>query len=275
MDLQILISKKGTQVVKASQLHQVLQLPAHKYNGHIEKWLKDIYAFQDDVRQPEVLKDYAPIALQHSKRKDYYLSLEMAKLITLNSDSKVKLQFARWLRDQEGREPKTKTDLRKLSKEQITTIIELTKVMSMMSCQQSAEQMHRQYFKDHQHGPSDYKWWQYRAGLLGYSVTELRSKMLEIGKQYKGKKLSQVLAHLDQYEIIRLAVIDLFIALGQDLSYATTMGDLARLFAQEMKIEIWDDRQPSLKFGQRTVNTDLANEVKSMRLDGYLQQLCA
>ena len=59
---------------------------------------------------------------------------------------------------------KLETNLKKLTKEQISAIIELTKVMSMMSCQQSAEQMHRQYFKDHQHGPSDYKWWQYRAG---------------------------------------------------------------------------------------------------------------
>ena len=81
MDLQILISKKGTQVVKASQLHQVLQLPAHKYNSHMDKWLNDIYAFQDDVRQPEMLKDYAPLTLQYSKRKDFYLSLELAKLI--------------------------------------------------------------------------------------------------------------------------------------------------------------------------------------------------
>ena len=48
MDIQILISKKGTQVVTATNLHDVLDLPLHKYNGNIKKWFCDIYAFQDE-----------------------------------------------------------------------------------------------------------------------------------------------------------------------------------------------------------------------------------
>ena len=93
MNIQILVSKKGTQVVTATNLHDVLDLPLHKYNSNIKQWLSDFYAFKDDIRQPIVLHDFA-IRSQASKREDYYISLELAKLITLNSNSPVKQQLA-------------------------------------------------------------------------------------------------------------------------------------------------------------------------------------
>lgn len=96
MELQILVSKKGTRVVTATHLHQALQLPAHKYNSHVEKWLSDVYAFNDDVRAAINMKDFAQRNFQYSKLKDYYISLELAKLITLNSTSPVKQQYAKY-----------------------------------------------------------------------------------------------------------------------------------------------------------------------------------
>ena len=38
MDLQILISTKGTRVVVASQLHMALQLPNVRFAGNVKKW---------------------------------------------------------------------------------------------------------------------------------------------------------------------------------------------------------------------------------------------
>lgn len=97
MELKILVSKKGTKVVTATNLHRALRLPAHKYNSNVAKWLTDIYAFENGVRQAKNLKDFAQRSFQYSKLKDYFISLELAKLITLHSDSSVKQVFAKYL----------------------------------------------------------------------------------------------------------------------------------------------------------------------------------
>lgn len=95
--IQILVSKKGTKVVTAYDLHNVLQLPRYKFNSNMSKWLTDIYQFSDNLRKPLAFKDFSERKLKYSKGKDYYISLELAKMITLNSDSKVKLEVAKIL----------------------------------------------------------------------------------------------------------------------------------------------------------------------------------
>jgi hypothetical protein len=265
MELQILISKKGTHVVTASNLYDALQLPPHKYNGNIAKWLSDFYAFTNDIRQPEILTDFAPRNLKLSKRKDFYLSLELAKLIVLNSDSKVKQEYARYLKRAEDR----RRDDDKFSKEQIVTVLELTKAMGLISCQKLVEKEHMKKYEQKTGYP--YKWWEYRAQLLGYSAHELQTKMNEVGKNYKGKNLLQMLIYLDKYEIIRMAVIDLFLALGKSTSYSKNMGDLAKLFAKEMKIEIFDDRNTEINFIPKDVNPQLVEEVKTLNTTNLLK----
>ena len=260
MDIQILISKKGTQVVTATNLHDVLDLPLHKYNGNIKKWFCDIYAFQDDVRKPEVMHDYALRSLK-GKREDYYISLELAKLITLNSTSLVKAEVAKYFLSLEQREKKEEM----LTKDQVLAVLELTKVMGMISCQKSVEKQHQNKYNQSQGKP--YQWWKYRANLLGYSVQELKDKMHEVGQNYKSKNLLQLLMHLDKYEIIRMAVIDLFLALGKSEGFAKNMGDLAKVFSLEMKVEIWDDRKSDIQF-THNVNMELVNEVKCFQNEG-------
>lgn len=265
MELQILVSKKGTHVVTASQLYDALQLTPHLYNRNIAKWLADIYAFANDFRQPAILKDYAPRILKLSRRKDFYLSLEFARLITLNSNSKVKQEYARYLKRAEER----RREEGKFSKEQIITALELTKAMGLISCQKSVEKEHIRKYEQSTGFP--HKWWEYRAQLLGYSAIELKSKMHEIGKQYKGENLLQMLIYLDKYEIIRMAIIDLFLALGKSASYAKDMGDLAKVFAKEMKIEIFDDRNSEINFTPNEVNPQLVEEVKTLNPNNLLK----
>ena len=91
--------------------------------------------------------------------------------------------------------------------------------------------------------------------------------MHEVGQNYKSKNLLQLLMHLDKYEIIRMAVIDLFLALGKNEKYAKDMGDLAKVFAREMKVEIWDDRKSDIKF-THNVNMELVQEVKALQNEG-------
>ena len=88
--------------------------------------------------------------------------------------------------------------------------------------------------------------------------------MAEIGKSYKNKSALKLLVHLDKYEIIRMAVIDLFIALGKPKKYAQGMGDLAKIFAREIKVEIWDDREASINFNLSNIDMSLVNAVKSI-----------
>lgn len=265
MELQILISKKGTHVVTATNLYDALQLPAHQYNGNIAKWLSDFYSFSDDIRQPKPMADFAERKLKLSKRKDFYLSLELAKLITLNSSSKVKQQYARYLKKAEDR----RRDDDKFSKEQIVTVLELTKAMGLISCQKSVEKEHLKKYEQQKGYP--YKWWDYRAQLLGYSAEELKDKMTQVGKNYKGKNLLQMLIFLDKYEIIRMAVIDLFLALGKNTAYSKNMGDLAKVFAKEMKIEIFDDRKSAINFIPNDVNPQLVEEVKTLNATNLLK----
>ncbi len=267
MNIQILISKKGTQVVRAAQLHDALELAPHKYKSHLSKWLTDFYAFSDDIRQPILLKDFAKKESVTTKSTDYYLSLELARMITLNSESKVKQKYAKWLMSFEN--PVVNDDL--LTKEQVLAVVELTKVMGLVSCQKSAERQHMKSFEK-VYGKAN-SWWNYRAKVLGYSVEELKSKMVEVGKTYKGKNLLQMLMTIDKYEIIRLAVIDLFLALGKSKRYAKNLGDLAKVFAKEMKIEIWDDRKSAIDFSGNNVNLDLINEVRGLQKGSYLAVL--
>ena len=104
MELQVLVSKKGTKVVTATNLHQVLQLADHHYAANVKKWLTDIYEFKDDIRKPIAMRDFAKRQLRDNHvLKDYYISVELAKLITLSSKSKVKQKYAKWLYLQEDK----------------------------------------------------------------------------------------------------------------------------------------------------------------------------
>lgn len=97
MELDVLVSKHGTKVITASNLHQVLRLPAHHYSANVRKWLKDLYEFRDGIHRPQVLRDYARRPRPGEPIEDFYLTLELAKLIALRTNSKQKLKYARLL----------------------------------------------------------------------------------------------------------------------------------------------------------------------------------
>lgn len=97
MELEVLLSKQGTKVVVASNLHQVLQLPAKHYGIHLRKWMKDLYEFRDGIRRPQPLRDFAKRPRPGEPMEDFYLTLELAKLIALRTNSKFKLKYARLL----------------------------------------------------------------------------------------------------------------------------------------------------------------------------------
>ncbi|MEL6925751.1 MAG: hypothetical protein AAFO94_17025, partial [Bacteroidota bacterium] len=176
-----------------------------------------------------------------------------------------KQKYAKFLLSYEKQE---QSNQELLSKEQIMAVLEITKVMGLISCQQVVEQEHLRKFESER--TYNYQWWSYRAKLLGYSAEELKTKMLEIGKTYKGKNIRQMLMKVDKYEVIRMAVIDLFLALGKEERYAKNIGDLAKFFARELQVEIWDDRQASINFSGNKVNLELVQQIKNFGKGGNL-----
>ncbi len=265
MELQVLVSKKGTKVVTATNLYQVLQLPNKQYPATVKKWLTDIYEFQDGIRNPGRFQDYARRKNSGSPIiDDYYLSIELAKLITLNSRSKVKQKYAKWLLEQE--EPAGQGEM--IRREQATAILEITKAMSMLSCQESCEKRHLDTYRQRNKGRAA-NWWKHRSEVLGYSQDDVRSRVRQLGRSPKNDSQRQLLMQIDPHETIRIGVIDMFMALGKNEHYARSMGDLAKSFARELQLEIVDDYKGGSIFGPEP-NPELVNELRSFADQGAL-----
>ncbi len=265
MELQVLVSKKGTKVVTATNLHQVLQLPNHHYATNVRKWLNDVYEFKDGIRKPVKLRDFADRRNSGASIvDDYYLSVELAKLITLNSRSKVKQKYAKWLFSLEDQVENAEL----LTKEQVLAVLELTRAMGLVSCQEASERRHLEVYSERNGGKAS-NWWKHRSAVLGYSVDRLRERMKQVGKSIRGKSQRQMLMHVDKYEMIRTGVIDLFMALGKSDRYARNLGDLAKIFARELGVEIFDDRESADAFAPK-VDPKLVHQVKAFERNGLL-----
>ena len=265
MELQVLVSKKGTKVVLATNLHMVLELPNHHYTANVRKWLNDIYEFKDGIRKPVRLRDYANRRNRDNHIvDDYYLSVELAKLITLNSRSKVKQKYAKWLFSLEDQVENAEL----LTKDQVLAVLELTRAMGLVSCQEASERRHLEVYTD-RNGGSASNWWKHRSEVLGYSMEKLRDKLRHVGRNIKGKSQRQMLMQVDKYEMIRTGIIDLFMALGKSERYARNLGDLAKIFAKELNVDIFDDRNDGSTFAPE-VNENLVREVKSFERGNLL-----
>lgn len=264
-DLQILTSKKGTKVVTATNLHLALQLPDKHYAANVKKWLTDIYEFKDGIRRPVRMQDYARRPVKDAPiLKDYYLSVELAKLITLNSKSKVKQKYAKWLFSLEDQVENAEL----LTKDQVIAVLEIAKAMGLLSCQEACEKRHLQIYEERNGGQAN-NWWKHRAQILGYNSKQLRERMMHRGQKSSHKSQKQMLMQLDKYEMVRTGVIDLFMALGKSERYARNLGDLAKILAREMQVDIYDDRDSELDFGPK-VNDKLVEEVKRFEVGGVL-----
>ena len=270
MDLQILVSKKGTKVVKASNLYLVLGLPNKQYPVILRRWLNDVYEFKDGIRKPASMKDFAmrPKHAEDDREKlvdDYYFSIEFAKLAALNTKSKFKQKYATFLFNLEDKDDNS--DL--LSIDQVMAILELAKVMGLVSCQAAAEQKHLEMYESRNNG-SAANWWTFRSQVMGYSSDKLKEKMKRLGKSATGKTQRQMLMQVDKYEMVNTAVIDLFMALGKTEEYAKNLGKLAKFFAKELNVDIFDDRDTPLTLTPH-LNAELATEVRQLKKGKYLQ----
>jgi hypothetical protein len=187
--------------------------------------------------------------------QDYYLSVGLAKQIVLRSKSRVKQKYARQLAEEVTEEA---TD--GLSKQQFQHLVEVTKSMTLVSCQEECERRHLRIYRE-RNNDSAANWWGYRATVLGYSTDELRDKLRRRGLSYTKGNHRQLMAEIDPFELVRAGVIDLFMAIGKSQHYARRMGDLAKGLAQTLDLQIIDDHRKVDLFTE-AVDPELVHRLK-------------
>jgi hypothetical protein len=244
MELPILTSKKGTKVIKSTQLYRALGLNDAHYATNVKQWLADVYQFGDEIRKPAGMTDYARCRREpNALIKEYYLTLELARLITLASRSKVKQAIANKLAREEAAYPQRV----QLSAEEMIHLLETVKAMTRLSCQLKAEERHAAAYVRRQ-GSQDY-WNYFRAEMIGYKkediIQQLETQQL---KYRKRATLRELQLRNDAHELIRIGLIDHYAAQGHPLNYAQEIGSIGKHLAAQMQLEIIDDRKGETLF---------------------------
>lgn len=245
MELTIHISRKGTRVVKATQLHRALGLNDNHYQANVRHWIKDVYQFGDGIRRPEGLRDFARDPKCRGKLlQEYYLAVELAKLIALGSRSKAKQAVATKLAKEEDVYPEHV----KLSAADTLELLEQVKALSRISCQKAAESRHLAYYVA-KRGNADY-WNHFRREQVVLTTMadlqeELRRRDVKVTGRYE---LRDLLQRVNTYDLIRIGIVDHYAALGNSLPYAQQLGSLGQELARQLRLEIVDDRKGDLLF---------------------------
>lgn len=262
-------SRTGTRYVMARNLHTALGLSPANYSRDVKQWFSDDYGFADDVRRPIEGQEYSSYmgstpAQGGQTAQDYFIRLNLAKLITLSSRSPAKKQYARYLMQLEQKVE----DADLLTPEQVIAMMDVAQAMTLISCQKSAERQHRAAFI--RKGGTDYDWWEYRTKLMGITLDELRNAMYKMGRNAARHNRRVLLQQTgNKHHTIREAVIDLFVALGKTTRYADNMGRIAFEYAERMKLSIYNDIGASIDFTQG-INQTLVNEINALRKEGFM-----
>lgn len=231
MKPEFLVSKKGTVVITASQLWELMGGKEDRFESAISQWLSDVYEFDEVIRKPLRNTDYGLRKLGEEVSQavdDYYLTLSLAKQIVLRSNLKNKLEIAKRIKAKE-----VNSGLRKnFTSEEIVEIVHLCRAMTDESFQLKSEERHFDLFKNRK-GNAAY-WWRYRAEILGISIGRMKKWMERRGIVVNGKSSREIIKSYDGYELIRIGVIDYLIAQGKHWQYARQAGELAKLFTKEL-----------------------------------------
>lgn len=240
MDLTIRVSKKGTRVVKASELHRALGLADHHYQANVRAWIKDVYQFSDGIRKPVGMQDFARSTnTKTDVVHEYYFNLELARLVALATKSKVKQAIATKL----SKEAEVYPDRVQLTSTQMMELLEQTRAMTRMSCQAAAEERHyRAYVR--RTGSGDY-WNHYRVeNVVKCTMEDLRARLADRNIPFnRNHRVRELLLRYDPLECIRVGIVDHYAAQDYSMPYAMELGQLARELAATMQLEVTDDRQ--------------------------------
>jgi phage anti-repressor protein len=184
---------------------------------------------------------------------DYLLTKESAlTLVALSSG-----QYAKNVRLEIIKAFEEKQTGISLNVDQISALTDIVKAVTLVSNQKLCEGKHYYFYNQPE------TWWDYRAGILGYSKESLKEKLSELNIAYKSQK--QALIHIQPSEIIRTSVIDLLISLGKGVEYALNVANFAKVIAEKNGYDrqIWDDTKPN----PLGINKSTIEERKSLKID--------
>jgi len=231
--INIQYSGKGTPYVWASELYVELEIAVS-----IEEWFPKMIDYgyiqdEDYSRLRRYSKDEDGSQYQYF---DWAVQIDMAKHISMMQRSERGKALRNYLLslDKEVEEGLL------LNHEQISALFEICRVMGFFSVQKFFE-------VEHYKSVSQKKtWWEYRAKLFGYTASDLEGMMAALGKKYSSQR--QSLMHIDKYELVRVAVLDMFIAMGKSEKYAQNVAAFAKKVAIEIKPDVYNDINTSIDF---------------------------
>lgn len=236
--------------ILGSEIHKVIESKNKRY----DIWAKRSIQYADLKED----KDFRTVLCKSTggrQATDFEFTIDAAKEICLLERNEKGKQIRRWLISLGN-----KVETGKLfTSEQINFLLELTPVMGLFSVQDKVKDQH---FKFHN---NKYDWWEYRAKCLGYGTQQLKVEVEKLNHKYVSQR--QALMHIDKYELIRMGVIDLFVALGKSPEYASNVADLCKDMAIRMKVSLWYDseKKNSIPFNLN-VNKGLENSIKGDQL---------
>lgn len=226
--IEVIKTKRGNDAILASELHKQLQIKTP-----LSKWMPRMlqYGFEDgkDFYQMDKIVRLAQGGT--NERHDWVLSIDTAKEIAMIQRTDTGKAIRNYLLKLQNKVQ----DGELLSPEACAALIDLVGCLGFKSARRTCEALHFNAWEQ----PST--WWAHRAKVLGYSVADLRGQMQAIGKRYKNRETA--LMSLDKNELIRVAVVDLFIGLGKNEAYAKNMGAAAKLFAEKLP-PVFDNDTP-------------------------------
>jgi phage anti-repressor protein len=219
--------------VLGREIHSAIESKTKQYSIWINRALIDADLKEDKDFYTKLYKSTGG-----RPQRDYEFTIDAAKEICLLERNEKGKKIRQWLISLGN---KYETGLL-LSREQINFLFELVKVMGLFSIQDYSEKKH---FELHN---NKYDWWAYRAAILGYGTNQLRTEVEKLNHKYKSVR--QALIHIDKYELIRIGIIDLFIALGKSNDYAENIANVCKDMAKQLKVSLWDDseRKNSIPF---------------------------
>lgn len=260
--ITIYYSKKGTPYVWASDLHKELEIKTS-----LRDWFPRMieYGFIENQDFSQVLKNERLAKGGSTKQKEWFVQLDMAKHIAMMQRSEKGKAIREYLLhlDQKVSEGLL------INESQMTALFDICKVMGFFSVQKFFELEHYNNI----FGGDYNKWWESRAILFGYNVDDLKEIMRSLGARYKSQK--QALMKIDKYELIRIGVMDMFLAMGKSKAFAKNVSNFSKKIAQEIKVDIYDDRKTSIDFksdSQKLIITDLKSyKNNSSLLDQFIK----
>lgn len=254
--INIYYSQKGTPYVWASALHQELEI-----GTKLSTWFPRMidYGFIENEDFSSHTKNVPTTNGMEKTKNDWAVRLDMAKHIAMLQ----RTEKGKIIRQQLIDLDKKINTGNFISKQQLTAMFDICNVLGYFSIQKYAERKHFDFFNNKN------EWWQYRAKIMGVTAKDLKELVEGIGKKYTSQR--QSLMKIDKFELVKVCMIDLLMALGRTEEYAKNMADFAKQIAERTNPQIYNDIGMTLDFKSPN-EKEIIGKIKDSRSSLLLGQ---